>query len=86
MITTALIYMGVIIVSTIVGLLPTGTGFPSNVSTAINYFAGYVGIVDPLLPLDTLHTIVLLTIGLELAIFGFKMLRWLYKFTPFIGK
>jgi len=86
MITTALVYVGVLIVSTIVGLLPDGTGFPSEVSTAVSYFAGYLGVVDPLLPISTLKTIILLTISLEMSIFAFKFLRWLYKFTPFVGK
>jgi len=85
MITSLFIGLGALIIDTIVFLLPTGNGFPAEVSSAVNYFAGYVGVVDPLLPLDTLHTIILLVIGLEIAVLTFKMVRWLFGHVPFVG-
>lgn len=85
MITTLFISLGAWIISTVVFLLPSGGGFPTEVGTAINYFAGYVGIVDPLLPIDTLHTIILLVVGLEIAILSFRMAKWLLSHIPFVG-
>jgi len=85
MIISLFIGLGAFIIDSIVFLLPEGSGFPANVTSAVNYFAGYVGIVDPLLPLSTLHTIILLVIALELAILTFKMVRWLFGYVPFIG-
>lgn len=85
MITTLLMTLGEFVINGIVLLLPTGTGFPTEVGSAVTYFSGYLGVVDPLLPLDTLHTIIMLVIGLEVAILSFKMVRWLFGYVPFVG-
>jgi len=85
MITTLFISLGSLIISTIVLILPTGSGFPAEVGNAVTYFSGYVGVVDPLLPLDTLHTIILLVIALEIAILTFRMMKWLFGHIPFFG-
>lgn len=78
--------MGMLIVATILAVLPIAGGFPDEVTAAVNFFAPYVGIVDPLLPLDTLLRIATLTFALTLGVWTFRGLRWLYQFVPFVGK
>jgi len=85
MIVSLFIALASLVIDAIVFLLPTGAGFPTEVSTAVTYFASYVGVVDPLLPLDTLHIIILLVIGLEIAVLTFKMAKWLFSHMPYVG-
>jgi len=85
MLLSAFLYMGGFILSTLVAVLPASTGFPAEVMTAATTFGGYLGIAYPILPLETLHTIILLTISFEVTLFTFKFVRWVISFIPFFG-
>jgi len=85
MITTAFFTILNYILSLIVGLFPTGNGFPQSVHDSASLIGGYVGILDPIFPIDTLYQIILIIIGIEIAIFGFKTFKWLLSHVPFIG-
>jgi len=69
----------------LVFVFPAGSGFPQAVHDAASQVGGYVGILDPIFPIDTLYTILGLVIIIEVAILGFKSLKWLLSFIPFIG-
>jgi len=86
MITGALISIANTIILAILSVFPTSTGFPPEVSTAFEYLGGYVGMLDPLVPIDTLGTTVGIVITVELLIFGFRMLSWIFSKIPIIGK
>lgn len=86
MITTALIYTAYYVLGFFVAIFPLSDGFPSEVSSAFSYFGGYVGMLDPLVPISTLATTVGILVTLELVIFGFKILSWIFSKVPFIGK
>jgi len=73
------------IVTFIANLLPDGEGFPVAVHTATQTLGGYVGMLNPIFPVDTLRTVLLLLFSIELAIFGFKTAKWLFSHVPFIG-
>lgn len=85
MITTALLNFGFYVANFILSIFPASSGFPAEVDTAIDYIAGYVGILDPIFPLDTMLSILTLVITFELAIFGFKGVRWIVSHLPFIN-
>jgi len=86
MITTALINFAYYLLSGITALLPQSSGFPPEVGTAFTYVGGYVKMLDPLIPIATLGTAVSIVISVELLILGFRMLEWIYKKIPIIGK
>jgi len=69
----------------IVGIFPSGSGFPQSVHTAAQYIGGYARSLDPILPFDTLYQIILLVIIVEVAILGFKTFKWIISHIPFLG-
>jgi len=85
MITTFLLSLSSYVVSAILYLLPDSSGLPSQVTSALSVLSGYVGILDPILPISTLAVVFSLVIAFELAVFAFKTLRWLIGFVPFVG-
>lgn len=85
MITTAFISILNFFLGTIVYVFPVGSGFPQIVHDSASLVGGYVGILDPIFPIDTLYQIILLLIGIEVAIFSFKTLKWLLSHIPFVG-
>lgn len=85
MITSFLLTFALYILETIVSIFPSSAGFPVEVNNAVAFVAGYVGILDPLVPLGTLATILTLVITFELSVFGFKGLKWLISHIPFVG-
>jgi len=85
MITASLLSIVNYFLSLIINVFPLGTGFPQIVHTASSQIGGYVGILDPIFPIDTLYQIIILLIGIEIAILGFKSLKWLMSHIPFVG-
>jgi len=69
----------------IVAVFPSASGFPSQVHVAAQQIGGYVGILNPIFPIDTLYQIITLVIIIEIAILGFKSFKWLISHIPFIG-
>lgn len=85
MITTFFILIALFALNLTVSVFPTSSGFPAEVDTAIASLGGYVGILDPLVPISTMATIIGLIVGYELLIFAFKGFRWLFSHVPFLG-
>jgi len=85
MITNAIIGIGAVIVSLILNLFPSSSGFPPEVNSAITYFGGYLGILSPIVPVATLLTVLGLVLFFELVIFAFKAFKWVFSHVPFIG-
>lgn len=71
--------------SWLTSLFPVSSGFPQEVHTAATALGGYLGILDPLVPIATLTTVVGIIFSVELGIFGFKTLKWLISHVPGIG-
>jgi len=85
MITTAFLAIVNFFFQLIVSVFPAGTGFPPIVHTSAQQIGGYVGILDPIFPVDTLYQILILVIVIEIAILGFKSLKWVISHIPFVG-
>jgi hypothetical protein len=83
MITDALMSFALTIVNFLVGIFPSSEGLPEEVTTAVETIGGYVGILDPIVPISTLATVLGLLITFELAVFAFKGVRWAVSFLPF---
>lgn len=86
MITTAFIYSAYYVLGLFVQLFPESNGFPSEVGSAFQYLGGYVGMLDPLIPIATLATCVGIILTVELLVFSFKILTWAFSKVPIIGK
>jgi len=85
MIITGLINIAYYLVSLMLAIFPTSSGFGSEVTTAITTFGGYTAIINTLVPLDTLGQILTLVISYELAIFAWKGLRFVVGYIPLVG-
>lgn len=86
MITTAFIEMAYIVLGFFLQIFPLSAGYPSEVSTAIQWIGGYVGMLDPIIPRDVLLSTVTIVFVVELVIFGYKVLSWIFSKIPFIGR
>jgi len=85
MISTMFINLASYILGGIIGLFPVGTGFSATIHNAFKGLGAYLGILDPLVPIATLISAVSLVIGVELAIYGFRSLKWLISHLPAVG-
>jgi len=85
MITTAFLSTLNFFFGLIVSVFPEGDGFPQLVHTAAQQVGGYVGILDPIFPIDTLYQIIVLVIVIEIAILSFKSFKWIISHLPFVG-
>jgi len=71
--------------SWIISLFPVGTGFPSEFHTAFTSLGGYVHMLDPLLPIETLLACLTFVFSVEIALFGFKTFKWVISHVPLFG-
>jgi len=85
MIFTGFVYVVAYLLGSIIAFLPTSTGFPASVASSFTTFAGYVQILNTLLPISTLATVLGIIISVDIAIFTFKTLKWLVSHLPIIG-
>jgi len=85
MIFTSFVYLASYVLGFIVNILPDSTGFPSDVQTAFDTMGGYVQLLDTLLPVGTLAVVLGILVSVDVAIFGFKTLKWLVSYIPFVG-
>ena len=74
------------IVQLLYAVFPLSDGLPEEVFTAFTFVGGYFEMLDPLVPRETLVTTVGIAVTVELLIFAFIALNWVYKKLPFIGK
>jgi len=85
MIFSAFVYLAAYVLATLVAVLPEGEGFPDEVTAAFSTMAGYVQILDTLLPLSTLAAVLTILVAADLAVFAFKSLKWLISHIPLVG-
>lgn len=86
MITTAFINSAYYVLGFFVSLFPLSAGFSSEVGSAFQWIGGYVGMLDPIIPIATLATTVGIVLTVELLIFSYKILLWIFSKVPVIGK
>jgi len=85
MIFDVILKLGVLILQWVVEKLPTSVGFGTDFHTAMSTLGGYVEIWKPILPMTTLASVILIVMGVELAIFGFKTVKWIISHIPYVG-
>jgi len=72
-------------VNSLIGILPTSSGFGPEVFDAFRSIGGYRDIFSPIVPWATLGITIGIIFGTEMAIFGFKTFKWVAGHVPFIG-
>jgi len=85
MIADAFIAFGIFVASVVTSIFPPSNGLPTEAMVALQSLYGYVGMLNPLVPVDTLGVILGLYITFELSIFGFKTFRFLFSHVPLVG-
>ena len=85
MITTAFINLAFILIHLIVSIFPLGGVLPPAIHSAATSLGGYLHILDPLVPISILLTCLSLIFSVEIALFGFKTLKWVISHIPWIG-
>lgn len=86
MIIDTIIYIVASLLSIILAIFPTSAGLPAEFSSALTTLSGYVGILDPLVPIATLAQCLSIILLYEATLIAFKATVWLYHKVPFIGK
>jgi len=69
----------------LINLFPQGGGFPSEVHDAFATLGSYFGIIDVFVPISLITFSLATVFGVEIAIFGFKTLKWIISHIPWIG-
>jgi len=82
MITTFLLQIPLFFITALVNALPDSTGFPDEVSTAINTAWGYANGLSFFFPVQTLLTLVVLVFAFEAGILIWKFINWVLKKIP----
>ena len=85
MISSAFIYLASYIIGFFVVLFPASTGFPSDITNAFTTMGGYVQVLNTILPITTLASVLVILFATDIIIFGFKTMKWLVSYLPFIG-
>lgn len=65
--------------------LPTGT-LPAGVSSAFASVISWIWVANIAVDIPTLISIVAIIFSIELALWSYKMLFWIYSKIPFIGR
>jgi len=69
----------------LINMFPPSTGFPSEILPAAQTIGEYFGMFSPLISISTLLSCLTLVFSVEIAIFGFRTLKWVISHLPFIG-
>jgi len=85
MITSAFINLAYSLLSGIIAFLPEGSTLPAAVHTAAVWLGGYLAILDVIFPTTTLVVTVTIAFTVEIAVFGFRTLKWVLSYIPFVG-
>jgi len=83
MIISGLIYIATVVLQLILSIFPTSQGLPTEVTSPIPQLSGYVGILDPLVPISTLAQALSILLLFVLTLFTFNAVIWLYGNIPF---
>lgn len=68
------------IIHFIAGLLPTWSLWPQSLLDGLTYFAGAIGHLNFLLPIDSLFTVILFMVNFEVYYLGAKLLMKLANY------
>lgn len=68
----------------LIGIFPVGTGFPESFHEAMITLGSYLHILDPIVPMNTLLTCLIFVFSIDIAVFAFKVLKWIISFIPII--
>jgi len=86
MISTAFVYLAYYLLTILLTVFPSSTGFPPEIATAVTQVGGYTAIINAVFPLDVLSDVVIAVITFELIIFAFKTIRFVFGYVPLVGK
>jgi len=83
----ATIFLGLIslFINTTTYILPTWTLWPDDLLTGITYFAGSIGKLNFLLPIDTFFTVILFLINFEVLYFTAKFILKIFNYVRGTG-
>lgn len=77
-------YYFILLVGSPLTLFPD-VSLPAGVASAISSASSYAHILDVVLPVSTLITFIGFYLGIEVAIFTYKIIKWIYQKIPGIN-
>jgi len=83
MITTFFLLIVNTFVVFLLSFLPSGS-IPSGILTSLNYIVGVMNTFNWFFPLDTLFTVLGITIAYELIVLSYHFIMWILKKIPFL--
>lgn len=84
MITTFILITVNTFVGFLLALLPTGS-LPSGISSSMYYIFGVMNTFNWFFPLDTLFTVLAITVGYELVVMGYYFIMWILRKIPWFN-
>ncbi len=85
MILTGLLNITFYLLNFLLSLFPIGGNWPDEVHTGAIALGEYLNIISPIVPINTLATVIALVFTVEIAFFGWRTLKWIFSFIPVIG-
>lgn len=71
------------IFKTIIGILPSFTGFPDYVQSSISFLFGYLTIANAIYPVYTLLSALVILFVADVVVFGWRVSVFFYDKIPF---
>jgi len=85
MLTTFIFTIAYNAIAWIISWFPVSSGYPQVVFDAVDTISGYMGLIDKIIPLETLAYCLAIIFSVELLIWGFKTVKWIISHIPFVG-
>jgi len=71
--------------SFLISFLPAGTTLPTGFSSSLSYITYAANTLNYIIPISALFVTLTVVLAVELAIWTFQGLMWVYRHIPFIG-
>ena len=68
------------ILEILAGVLPTSSGLPADMQTALELVFGYIGYFNLLFPLSTMFSVITVILTFETGIFLFHFVKMIFNF------
>jgi hypothetical protein len=86
MIVTFLLTMAADFLTGLISILPSSTGLPSGISSALTYMIGAINSMSYIINVSALFGALVVVVGFEAGLWAIHAVQWIYKRIPFLGR
>jgi len=85
MIITPFVNFAYFLINGFISWFPQGSGLPQEVHDASIWLGGYLALINDLVPVAVLATVTGTVFLVEITLYGFRTLKWVFSHVPQIG-